>query len=796
MANLPQKPDVRKTEWVNGRTRLNHTNLTAGVNSNLDALKTAVDGVIDVLGPNGEFYDKDQIDAELGEKVDKEEGKGLSTEDFTTAEKTKLDGIEAGAQKNTVTSVAGKTGAVTLAKGDVGLGSVVNTGDSDTPVSGGTTKFTTGGAYTELNKKVDKQTGKGLSTNDFTTAEKTKLSGIATGAQVNVLEGVQVNGSDLPINDKKVNVDLSSFITKNVDDLVNYYTKSLTYSKTEVNDLISSIQTIQIVVVAELPQTGQSNIIYLVPHSHGEGDIYDEYVWVTVTTPGGESYFEKIGNTDIDLSAYSTTAEMNAAIASAISAALASYYTKAETDNALGGKQATLVSGTNIKTINSQSILGSGNLEINPGVTSFATKTGAITIGSGLAMTGNELSATAPKIDVDDATSTTSTNPVQNKVITAAVNGKVDKVSGKGLSTNDFTTAEKTKLSGIEEGAQVNAVDSVNSKTGVVVLAKGDVGLGNVANTGDSATPTQNGTTKFTTGGAYTLKTSIDNHIANTSNPHSVSKSQVGLGSVVNTGDSATPVENGTTKFTTGGAYTLKTSIDNHVADTSNPHSVTKAQVGLSNVENKSTATIKSEFTGAIASGNTGFVTGDAVYQYIDGLPEPMIFKGTLGTGGTISSLPTASSANEGFTYKVITAGTYASQAAKVGDTFISNGSAWVLIPSGDDVEDTWRQINVNGTSLLGTGISTGVVNFKNGSNVSISGSGHDITISSSYNNQRIKGNGTGFGANAEVNIVGAGGTTVSASGTTITVTSNKTVIDGTAYSATFSNGVLTFSSN
>lgn len=41
---------------------------------------------------------------------------------------------------------------------DVGLGSVVNTGDSDTPVQNGTTKFTTGGAYTELAKKADKPT--------------------------------------------------------------------------------------------------------------------------------------------------------------------------------------------------------------------------------------------------------------------------------------------------------------------------------------------------------------------------------------------------------------------------------------------------------------------------------------------------------------------------------------------------------------------------------------------------------------------------------------------------------------
>lgn len=50
---------------------------------------------------------------------------------------------------------------------------------------------------------------------------------------------------------------------------------------------------------------------------------------------------------------------------------------------------------------------------------------------------------------VDSALSTTSENPVQNKVITAALNGKVDTETGKGLSTNDYTTAEKTKLAGL-----------------------------------------------------------------------------------------------------------------------------------------------------------------------------------------------------------------------------------------------------------------------------------------------------------------------------------------------------------
>ena len=50
---------------------------------------------------------------------------------LTASDKTKLDGIAAGAQVNTVSSVAGKTGVVTLTKTDVGLGNVDDTSDSD-----------------------------------------------------------------------------------------------------------------------------------------------------------------------------------------------------------------------------------------------------------------------------------------------------------------------------------------------------------------------------------------------------------------------------------------------------------------------------------------------------------------------------------------------------------------------------------------------------------------------------------------------------------------------------------------
>ena len=82
-------------------------------------------------------------------------------------------------------------------------------------------------------------------------------------------------------------------------------------------------------------------------------------------------------------------------------------------------------------------------------------------------------------------------------------------------------------------------------------------------------------------------------------------------------------------------------------------------------------------------------VTSKAVEAAMNTLPNPMLYKGSLGTGGTITALPAASASNEGFTYKVITSGTYAGQSAKVGDVFISNGAEWTIIPSGDEPEGT-----------------------------------------------------------------------------------------------------------
>lgn len=68
-------------------------------------------------------------------------------------------------------------------------------------------------------------------------------------------------------------------------------------------------------------------------------------------------------------------------------------------------------------------------------------------------LTEKRVSELEESISVDTALSSSSPRPVANKVITQALANKVNTISGKGLTTNDFTNTYKTKLDGIEENA-------------------------------------------------------------------------------------------------------------------------------------------------------------------------------------------------------------------------------------------------------------------------------------------------------------------------------------------------------
>lgn len=160
-----------------------------------------------------------------------------------------------------------------------------------------------------------------------------------------------------------------------------------------------------------------------------------------------------------------------------------------------------------------------------------------------------------------------------------------------GTTNKAYTATEKTKLSGIETGAQVNVVTSVAGKTGTVLLAKGDVGLGNVTNDAQ----------------VKKLASSTSGKI---------------------------PTWNGTTGDALNDGYTVETTL---------------------------------------SGASTAIPRADAVKTYVDALlsaNDAMVYKGTLGSGGTITVLPTTHSA--GWAYKVITAGTYAGVVCEVGDLIIA----------------------------------------------------------------------------------------------------------------------------
>lgn len=116
-----------------------------------------------------------------------------------------------------------------------------------------------------------------------------------------------------------------------------------------------------------------------------------------------------------------------------------------------------------------------------------------------------------------------------------------------------------------------------------------------------------------------TMQTALNTHTGNKSNPHGVTKSQVGLWNVPNVAtNDQTPTYSDTTTLVTlssGEKISIAfakiklaiTTLINHLANKSNPHGVTKSQVGLGNVENKSSATIRGELTKGNVTTALGF---------------------------------------------------------------------------------------------------------------------------------------------------------------------------------------------
>ena len=108
--------------------------------------------------------------------------------------------------------------------------------------------------------------------------------------------------------------------------------KIISDTETALRSEITKIPKFKIEVVESLPVDNISlSTVYLVKDKESVGDLYTEYIYV-------EGAWENLGKQTVDLSSYSTTEEMNAAISAAIASSLASYYTKSEVDTKLSNK--------------------------------------------------------------------------------------------------------------------------------------------------------------------------------------------------------------------------------------------------------------------------------------------------------------------------------------------------------------------------------------------------------------------------------------------------------------------------
>lgn len=243
-----------------------------------------------------------------------------------------------------------------------------------------------------------------------------------------------------------------------------YYTESELDAKFEVlESALDGLVGFTATVVASLPSSGENGVMYLVLNEEGiERDVYNEYIWVN----GG---FEKIGNTsvEVDLSGYATVSFVNSS--------LADYALEDEVTSALNGKSDVGHTHSVADISSLQSLLDG---KADEGHTHSLASTGSNGFMSSTDKSKLDGIATgANKTTVDSSLSSSSANPVQNKVVTQGLNGKSDSdhthtvsdvtnlgvasTSGNGL----MSSAMVTKLNGIATGANKTTVDSALSST-------------------------------------------------------------------------------------------------------------------------------------------------------------------------------------------------------------------------------------------------------------------------------------------------------------------------------------------
>ena len=470
--------------------------ITASEASKLESLVIGEGGQIEISGK----VNADNVEGlteKLNTKVDKVAGKGLSTNDYTTEEKEKLAGlnsanyvaksgdtmtgkltapqIETGSAdtnyfqsrkfrgegdastyyhaidfgyanhdqvdfyeygglwnfyKNTSSTKGGTLCGKISANGWEGSAKLTGTPTAPTAASGtnNTQIATTAFVQTATSGKVDKVTGKGLSTNDLTDTLKSNYDAAYThsqqahapsNAEKNIIVGIQKNGADLTVNSstRKVNI----IVPTKTSELTNDSNFATT---TALNSKVDKVT--------------------------GKGLSTNDY---TTAEKDKLASIESGANktvVDTALSSTSTNPLQNKAIYTKFNSMQSDIDNKVPSSRTVNGKALT----ADI-TLSASDVGALPNTTVIPSINGLATETyvnnkvaGIVDSAPAALDTLNELAAALG----DDSNFATT--------VVTQIGNKVDKVDGKGLSTNDYTTAEKDKLASIENGANKTIVDT------------------------------------------------------------------------------------------------------------------------------------------------------------------------------------------------------------------------------------------------------------------------------------------------------------------------------------------------
>ena len=422
----------------------NYTNAEKGKLTNLEnyddtEIRASLDDKVDKISGKGlsanDYTNADKaivdgVTDALADKVDKVGGKGLSTNDYTTNEKNKLAQLENYDDTEIRTSLSNKVDKIS----GKGLSTEDYTTAEKTKLSG-LENYDDTEVRGLIADKVDKVSGKGLSTEDYTTTEKTKLSGIEDSADVNIIETIKVNGTALtPDANKAVDITIGAAAEYTIAEVTTTagYAKSYQLKKDNVavgatidipKDLVVSAGEVKTVTTPDVPYEG--------------AEVGDKYIDLTLNDPNANHIYIPV---DSLVSAYTAGNGIDISNANVIS-------TKIDSANANGLS------------------VGANGLALAAATT---TDAGAMSASDKTKLEGIAANADVnviEKIKVNSVEQTVTNKTVDIAVPTATSDLTNDSnfvVDANYVHTdNNYSTAEKTKLTNIESGAQENVIESI-----------------------------------------------------------------------------------------------------------------------------------------------------------------------------------------------------------------------------------------------------------------------------------------------------------------------------------------------